>query len=718
MANLIGQSLGRYHILEQLGEGGMATVYKAYDTRLERDVAVKVIRVDQFSPAALVRVLQRFEREAKSLAKLSHPNIVGVIDYGEHEGVPFLVMEYLPGGTLKQRLGKPIRWQEAARMLLPIASGLAYAHQRGVLHRDVKPSNILIGDSGEPMLTDFGIAKILEGGDAQTLTGTGIGVGTPEYMAPEQWTGGAGPQADIYSLGVVFYEIVTGRKPYVADTPAAVLLKQATEPLPRPGQYVPGLPEAVEKVLLKALARKPEDRYADMTAFVGALESLPAGAGKARPANGKAAGPRKMPAPKTQVTIAQEETYATRLQEATRDEFPPAPPTFPPIRPVIPTGAAKPKKAPWWPWVVGSGGLALLILVIYLAVLLITHLFAPMPTATSASTLAPMPSTTQAPATQPPATEAPTVAPTEAPAHPVQLVQESSTRVSSSRITSVTFSQDGTLLAAGSDDAGVYMWKVGETSARLIGKHNDVVISVAFSPDGSILASGSGDKTIQLWRVSNGTLIRTLTGHTATVESIAFSPNGTLCASSANNPDNTIRIWDTSDWSLLYVLSGHSGPVWDVAFSPDGQTLISSSQDNSIRLWNTSTGSLLRTLQGHGDEAFGGTFTLDGKSIVSASNDKTARVWDVSTGRTILLLNASLSLGRLVLSQSGEKLIVVGGAWEDPTIWVWQIPGGNLLAKHSIGIDMEVIRDIAISPSDLIAVALHDGTVRTYKLQE
>ncbi|MGD0613772.1 MAG: SUMF1/EgtB/PvdO family nonheme iron enzyme [Anaerolineales bacterium] len=274
MSDLIGQSLGRYHILEKLGEGGMAVVYKAYDTRLERDVAVKVIRVDLFSPAALANVLQRFEREAKALANLSHPNIISVIDYGEQGGMPYLVMAYQPGGTLKELIGRPMLWKDAARLLLPIARGLAYAHQHSIAHRDVKPSNILIGESGEPMLTDFGIAKILEGGDSQTLTGTGVGLGTPEYMAPEQWTGEAGAKADIYSLGVVFYELVTGHKPYTADTPAAVLLKQATEPLPRPTQYVPDLPEKVEKVLLKALAKRPEDRYSDMKAFSLALEDL------------------------------------------------------------------------------------------------------------------------------------------------------------------------------------------------------------------------------------------------------------------------------------------------------------------------------------------------------------------------------------------------------------------------------------------------------------
>lgn len=274
MTDLSGQYLGRYYLSERLGEGGMAVVYKAYDTRLERDVAIKIIRSGAFPTDALGEVLKRFEREAKSLARLSHPNIVKVHDYGEHEGSPYLVMEYLPGGTLKKRLGRPIPWQEAVRLILPVARGVAYAHQRRVLHRDIKPANVLITDSGEPMLSDFGIAKLFEGEQTTALTASGMAIGTPEYMAPEQWTGATSPQSDLYSLGIVLYEMVTGRKPYVADTPAAILIKQATEPLPNPRNFTADLPEALELVLIKVLARELENRYEDRNAFIGALENL------------------------------------------------------------------------------------------------------------------------------------------------------------------------------------------------------------------------------------------------------------------------------------------------------------------------------------------------------------------------------------------------------------------------------------------------------------
>ena len=281
MPDLTGQSIGRYHIIAPLGEGGMATVYKGFDTRLECEVAIKFIRRGQIGSDHMQKMLMRFEREAKRMARFTHPNIVKVIDYGEYQGNPYLVMEYLPGGTLKDLLkvrhGKPLPYQEAARILAPVANALEYAHQQGTIHRDVKPANILITAGGAPMLADFGVAKILDIDIGQSLTSTGMGIGTPKYMAPEQWLNQISVQTDIYALGVVFYEMVTGRVPYNADTPAAVMLKQNSEPLPRPRQFAPDLPLEVEQVIYKALARKAEYRYADMGTLVGILEKLAQG---------------------------------------------------------------------------------------------------------------------------------------------------------------------------------------------------------------------------------------------------------------------------------------------------------------------------------------------------------------------------------------------------------------------------------------------------------
>jgi len=230
LTDLTGLSLGRYHLLEKLGESGMAVVYKAYDPCLERDVALKLIRTESIPQDQHERLFKRFEREAKSQASFKHPHIVAVHDYGEVDNSPYLVMDFISGGTLKDRLHGPVDWRQAVRWLIPMAEALAYAHQRGIVHRDVKPANILFDAEGQPILTDFGIAKVLETDEA-TLTGTGLGVGTPEYMAPEQWQGKTSPATDQYALGVVLYELITGKKPYQADTPAAVAILQATEPL-------------------------------------------------------------------------------------------------------------------------------------------------------------------------------------------------------------------------------------------------------------------------------------------------------------------------------------------------------------------------------------------------------------------------------------------------------------------------------------------------------
>ncbi len=278
MDDLAGRNLGRYHVIEALGEGGMASVYKAFDSSLERNVAIKIIRSDKVEGTAQNEFLKRFQREARALAQLDHPYILKVLDYGEQEGTPYLVMPFVPGGTLKQKMGRPMPYREAAALLAPIAQALEYAHQLKIIHRDVKPANILISESNAPLLSDFGIAKIIESRESTQLTATGVGIGTPDYMAPEQWMGKADPRTDIYSLGVVFFQMVTGRLPFTADTPAAVLLKHVQDPLPRPGGLVPGLPEAVEQVIYKALAKQPEQRFQTMGDFANALSRLAQGA--------------------------------------------------------------------------------------------------------------------------------------------------------------------------------------------------------------------------------------------------------------------------------------------------------------------------------------------------------------------------------------------------------------------------------------------------------
>ena len=279
--SLSGHHFGRYEIKGPLGEGGMAVVYRAFDSLLDRQVAIKVLKLYQIgrraSPAATQGFLKRFEREAHALARLQHPNIVPIIDYGSAgENYPYLVMPLLLGGTLADKVGRPMHFAKAAQFLAPVAAALAYAHRLGMLHRDIKPNNILLAESGDPLLADFGLVRFMES-ESISLTASGAVLGTPMYMAPEQWKGEELPQTDIFALGMVFYELVTGHNPYIADTPQQIMYKQLMEPLPSPRQDIPSLPSSVEETLLRALAREPADRYPNMQAFAALLRQFASG---------------------------------------------------------------------------------------------------------------------------------------------------------------------------------------------------------------------------------------------------------------------------------------------------------------------------------------------------------------------------------------------------------------------------------------------------------
>ena len=268
MTDLTGKELGKYHIFQDVGHGGMATVYRAYDTENDRVVALKVL-----SPYIAQEPMfkARFAQEIKVLLKLRHPHIVPVYDYGEVGDFAYIVMPFMDAGSLFQRLwGGPLPLDAAADLLLQISGALDYAHANGVVHRDIKPSNILIDDEGRAMLTDFGFARIDD--NSLSITGSGL-IGTPAYMSPEQCRGEeASPLSDQYAFGVVLYQMTTGKLPYDGDTPLDILIKQATEPLPLPREINPAMPRQVERVLVKALNREPEGRFPSMADFEAAFQ--------------------------------------------------------------------------------------------------------------------------------------------------------------------------------------------------------------------------------------------------------------------------------------------------------------------------------------------------------------------------------------------------------------------------------------------------------------
>jgi len=266
----VGENIGPYRIIEQLGQGGMATVYKAYHASLDRYVALKALH-----PAfgEDMTFLTRFQREARVVAKLEHPHIVPVYDYAEHEKRPYLVMKYIEGDTLKAKLSKgPLTSEEINKIVDAVGSALSYAHTQGILHRDIKPSNVLAAKDGEMYLADFGLARIAQSGES-TLSSDMI-MGTPQYISPEQAMGKKDLDGgtDIYSFGVMLYEMVVGQVPFSADTPFSIIHDHIYSPLPLPQTINPNVPEPVQRVLLKALAKERADRYEDVTELVQAFK--------------------------------------------------------------------------------------------------------------------------------------------------------------------------------------------------------------------------------------------------------------------------------------------------------------------------------------------------------------------------------------------------------------------------------------------------------------
>jgi putative two-component system response regulator len=263
-----GATVGTYRLLERIGRGGMATVYRAYHAALDRYVAIKVLP-EFFAEDPMY--CERFQHEARSVARLRHPNILEVFDFGSDEGVAFIVMELLEGGTLANMLGDPMPLQDVISLLQPLGAALDYAHSMGVLHRDIKPSNILLRKDGTPVLADFGLAKMA--GTLQKLTATGTVMGTPEYMSPEQaGDDRVGPASDRYSLAVVAYEMFTGHVPFESEVAASVLVSHMTRPVPSPrGIQGDEMSAHVEDVLRRGLAKNPSDRYPTASSFVSAL---------------------------------------------------------------------------------------------------------------------------------------------------------------------------------------------------------------------------------------------------------------------------------------------------------------------------------------------------------------------------------------------------------------------------------------------------------------
>lgn len=343
-----GTNVGQYRIIEQLGQGGMATVYKAYHPSLDRYVAIKVLHQAFLEDP---NFLARFQREARLVARLEHSNIVPIYDYAEHEGQPYLVMKFIEGETLKAHLQRgPLNATEVENVVDAVGAALAYAHRQGILHRDIKPSNVILSKEGILYLADFGLARIAQSGES-TLTSDMV-LGTPQYISPEQAMAkkDLDEGTDIYSFGVMVYEMTVGRVPFSADTPFSVIHDHIYSPLPLPSSVNPHISPELERVLLKALAKDRADRYKDVPAFVEAFKQAWRSSATTQAVSMPASAGNTVSTPSAPLTMAaaQPTTQATQSTPAANPS------------------SRKPFSR-WW-WLAGVAGLLMCCLAVFVVV--------------------------------------------------------------------------------------------------------------------------------------------------------------------------------------------------------------------------------------------------------------------------------------------------------------------------------------------------------------
>jgi WD40 repeat protein len=629
----VGQQIGNYHVLQPLGRGGFADVYQAEHRELNKLVAIKILYASLSENEA-----QHFRKEAQLIASLNHAHIIRVLDFGVENQTPYMVMDYAPGGSLRQL------YPRGARMPLDLivnyveqaADALQFAHNHHLTHCDVKPENLLLGEAQELLLCDFGLAVTTKSTYYRDSKQTQEEViaGTIPYMAPEQMKGAPIPASDQYALGVVVYEWLSGTVPF-HGTFSQILaqLSMASPPLLR--EKVPNLPPAIERVVFTALAKSPQQRYPSVQTFANALK----------------------------------EAY-----QENRVMHPNAVPPRPSRRQVL----------------VFLGGLGVGAAGGSFGTLTLQHLLK-QPTIVDHHPSSHSPTV--------PSSPKPLLRPqllftykghTDEVAS-VQWSPDGKHIASGSRdrtvqawntdngnrlytytghknwIFGVVWSPTGQRIASASADNTVQVYNAATGGQALTYKgHTASVMTLAWSQNN--IASGSLDQTVQVWDATGGVLLFTYKGHSAEVDAVAYSSDGKQIAS--GGVDQTVQVWNAADGTQVFIYKGHTAAIDAVAYSPDGKQIASGGVDQTVQVWNAADGNRTISYQGHTDRVRSIAWSPDGTLIASASADHSVQVWDTKTGARLFVYRHDNWVHSVAWSHDG---IFLASASADKTVQVWRM---------------------------------------------
>lgn len=717
--------LGRYELLDTVGRGGFGSVYRSLDTQLQRVVAVKIPRSSQF---ATQDDEDRFVREAKNVAQLDHPCIVRVFDVGREDDIPYIVSEFVEGKTLAEELkNRRFSFRDAATLVIHVGEALEHAHQNGIVHRDMKPSNIMLDAAGMPRVLDFGMAK-RDAADL-TLTLDGTVLGTPAYMSPEQASGGGHTidgSSDQYSLGVILYQLLTGKLPFEGNI--RELLKQVQYEDPRPPRRLNDrIPIDLETICLKTLAKEPARRYPSVQSLVDDLKRYVAGKPiQARPVGGTerlwrlcrrnpmvsllsitavvsllsgtivssilaVQAQRSAAEARLQSGLLRQSIYGKNmnlLQHAWVAG------QVPQMRDML--EATEPADR-GWEWHYWTGRLSEDLRTLDIQ-------------AGEVRSVAAAPSGRF-------------VAAATAQGKVVIwniLSNKITTNLSAHQgaATCVIFSPDEAWLATGGEDRAIHLWElssedgfVAPRPVRSLAGHTGAVRAMAISRDGKQIASIGDDQPVRFWNPATGLTTLNLWRRSRGAVDLAFSPNGKQLALATDN--QIAELYDIASVTKISEFKGHQGPIQRIAFSPLGDRIATAGRDQTVRVWDLS-GNSLRTLRGHSSAVLSIAFSPDGQRLATGSQDLSVRLWDVTNGLELRKIQGHFDSITCLAFLSEGRLVATGCADGQVKLWDVDLP----TQQRAQPMHVDLIESVAFNPDgNTLASASNDGSVRIWQVE-